>query len=280
MVEFNDTIASAYTTISTTPYLFEIIISTIIIVIGYAVNRFFIQKSIDEFSDKADLGVHHRTPLKRFFSVILWLIILFIILGIFGLEDILWGAFAAVGFAGIVIGMATRDVVGDMLTGMLLYVYRPFKIGDSVMIGNVGGTVKDIGMGGVRMKAWSGEFVIIPNSKIRTSIIKNYSIDVRRASINLYVDYNSDFNKAIEICYRVLNDVSEVMKDPKPIIGIDDFKEQYVKISILVWFSIDKFSNGCNEVKKLLAEEFNKKDLEAPVIRTKEMPNNSQMVKK
>jgi small-conductance mechanosensitive channel len=84
----------------------------------------------------------------------------------------------------------------------------------------------------------------------------------------------------MEICYRVLNDVPEVIKDPKQIIGIDDFKEQYVKISILVWFSIDKFSNGCNKVKKLLAEEFNKKNLKASVIRTKEIPNDSQMVKK
>lgn len=280
MVELIDIIALAHKVLSSTPYLFEIMISAIIIVIGYVVNRFFIQKSIDEFSDKADLDVHHRTPLKRFFSVILWLIVLFIILGVFGLEDILWGAFAAAGFAGIVIGMAIRDVVGDMLTGLLLYVYRPFKIGDSVMISDIDGTIKDIGMGGVRIKAWSGEIVTIPNSKIRTSIIKNYSIDVRRASINLYVDYNSDFNKAIEICYRVLNDVPEVMKDPKPIIGIDDFKEQYVKISILVWFSIDEFLNGCNKVKKLLAEEFNKKDLKAPVIRTKEIPNNNQMVNK
>ncbi len=280
MVEFNETIISAYTAISTIPYLFEAVLSLVIIAIGYAVNRFFIQKSIDEFSDKADLDVHLRTPLKRFFSVILWLIIFFIILGVFGLENILWGAFAAAGFAGIVIGMATRDVVGDMLIGLLLYVYRPFKIGDSVMISDIEGTVKDIGIGGVQIKAWSGEIVTIPNSKVRTSIIMNYSIDVRRASINLYVDYNFDFNKAIEICYKVLNGVPEVIKDPKPVVSIGDFKEQYVKISILVWFSIDEFLNGCNEVKRLLAEEFNKKDLKAPVIRTKEIHNNSQMVEK
>ena len=280
MVEFNDAITSAYATIGSIPYIFEIIISAIIIVIGYATNRFFIQKSIDEFSDKADLDVHHRTPLKRIFSLILWLIVLLIILGVFGLDQILWGVFAATGFAGIVIGMATRDVVSDMLTGILLYVYRPFKIGDSIMIGDIGGTIKDIGMGGVRIKAWSGEFVIIPNSKVRTSIIRNYSIDVRRASINLYVDYNSNFNKAIEICYRVLDDVPEVIKDPKPTIGIGDFKEQYVKISILAWFSIGEFLNGRNKIKKLLAEEFNKKDLKAPVIRIIEIPNNGQMVKK
>lgn len=275
MVDFNDTIISAFAIINTTPYLIETILSAIIIVIGYLINRFFVQKSIDEFSDRADLDIHHRTPLKRFFSIILWLIVIFIILGVFGLEDILWGAFAAVGFAGIVIGMATRDVVSDMLTGLLLYVYRPFKIGDSVMISDIGGTIKDIEIGGVRIKAWSGEIVTIPNSKVRTSIIKNYSIDVRRASIDLYVDYNSDFNKAIEICYRVLDNVPEALKDPKSIISIDDFKEQYVKISILVWFSIDEFSKGCNKLKKLLAEEFNSKDLKAPVIRTKEIPNNS-----
>jgi len=275
LVDFNDTIISAFAIINTTPYLIETILSAIIIVIGYLINRFFVQKSIDEFSDRADLDIHHRTPLKRFFSIILWLIVIFIILGVFGLEDILWGAFAAVGFAGIVIGMATRDVVSDMLTGLLLYVYRPFKIGDSVMISDIGGTIKDIEIGGVRIKAWSGEIVTIPNSKVRTSIIKNYSIDVRRASIDLYVDYNSDFNKAIEICYRVLDNVPEALKDPKSIISIDDFKEQYVKISILVWFSIDEFSKGCNKLKKLLAEEFNSKDLKAPVIRTKEIPNNS-----
>ena len=254
----------------TVPYLIEAVISAIVIIIGFTMNRFIIQKSIDKLSEKRGLDIQHIKPLRRFASLILWLIISFIILGVFGLTNVLWGIFAAAGFAGIVIGMATRDVVSDILTGILLHFYRPFKIGDSVAIGDIWGKVQDIGAGGVKIKAGSGEIVIIPNSKMRTAIVRNYSIDSRRATMNFYVDYTSDFNRTLKICKKTLDGIPEVMKDPKPAIRVDDFTEKSVKILILVWFPIDKFWNGCAEVKKSFAEEFKRSGLKVPVIRWEE----------
>ncbi len=251
-------------------YLLRILISGIIFVIGFFINKYVIQKSIDRFGERSELDIQHIKPLKKVVSFIFYIILLFIILGIFGLFGILWGLFAAAGFAGIVVGMATRDVIGDILTGFLLYVYRPFKIGDSVAIGDIWGLVKDIGIGCVKIKAWSGELVVIPNSVIRTSIVRNFTIDSRRATITFFVDFTSNFNITLEICKKTLDKIPEVMKDPAPVIRVDDFTEKSVKILILVWFSIDEFWDGFAKVQKELADSFKKNGLRIPIIRKEE----------
>lgn len=233
-------------------------------------NKYLIQKPIDKFSDKTGLDSQHRRPLKKAVSIILYFIIFFIILGIFGLFEVLWGFLAVAGFAGIVIGMATRDVISDMLIGFFLYIYRPFKIGDSVEIGDIGGIVKDIGVGGVQIKAWSGEIVVIPNSLVRTSIIKNFTIDSRRATITFFVDFASDFNKTLEICKKTLDEMPEVMKSPAPVIRVDDLTENSVKILVQVWFSIDEFWSAFAKIQKNLADAFKRNELNIPVLRTEE----------
>jgi small conductance mechanosensitive channel len=257
-----------------TTLILQIITSIIIIALGIIINQFFIKKSIDKFGEKTRLDIHHLKPLKRAASIALSILVLFIILGIFGLQEYLLGAFAAAGFAGIVIGMAIRDVVSDLLTGVLLYVYQPFKIGDSVAIGDIWGKVVDIGAAGVKIRSWSGELVIIPNSKMRTSIIQNFSVDTRRATITFNVDYSSDFSKTLEACKRILNEIPETLKNPEPVIRVDDFTEKSVKMLILVWFPIDDYWIGYAKVQKGLADAFREMGLNPPIIRREEKIRN------
>jgi small conductance mechanosensitive channel len=242
----------------------------IIVVIAFILNRFIIQKSINKFGEKTSLDAQHLNPLRKIASSIVWIVALFIILSVFGFKDIFWGIFAAAGFAGIVVGMATRDVISDIVTGLLLLIYRPFKIGDSVAIDNIDGKVTDVGISGVKLQAWSGEQVIIPNSKVRTAIIQNFTIDSRRATITFYIDYNSDFTQTLKICNTIVENMSEAMKNPKPIIRVDDFTETSVKILLLVWFPIHHFVSGSTKIKRKLANEFEKRGIQVPIIRREE----------
>ncbi len=148
-------------------------------------------------------------------------------------------------------------------------------VGDPVEIGDIEGEVLDIGISGVKVKSWSGETVIIPLSKIRTSIIKNFSIEKRRATIIFYVDYSSNFTETLKICREVLDQIPELMKDPKPIIRVDDLTEQSVKILMLIWFPIDVYWSSYTEVKRKLADAFESKGLKSPVIKMEEKTKES-----
>jgi small conductance mechanosensitive channel len=258
------------TSLERTTLILQIITSIIVIVIGIIIDHFCINKWIDTFGERAKLDIHQLKPLKRVASIALSILVFFIILGIFGLQEYLIGAFAAAGFTGIVIGLAVRDVVSDLLIGALLYIYQPFKIGDSVAIGDIWGQVVDLGPGGVKIRAWSGELVIIPNSKMRTSIVQNFSIDTRRATITFNVDYSSDFSKTLEVCKKILNEIPETLKNPEPVIRVDDFTEKSVKILILVWFSIDDYWTGYAKIQKSLADAFKEMGLNPPIIRKEE----------
>ena len=85
------------------PYLMEIAISVIIVVIAFLINRFIIQKSINTFGEKTSLDTQYIKPIKKLATSIVGIVTFFIILSAFGFRDILWGMFAAAGFAGIVV---------------------------------------------------------------------------------------------------------------------------------------------------------------------------------
>jgi len=243
------------------------VLSLVVIISAYLINKLLIKRAVNRFAKRAGLEDKYVKPVKSLGSLLIFAVTVILILWIFEIREAFFGLLAATGFAGIVIGMATRDIISDFLTGVLLLVYRPFEIGDAVTIGDNGGQVRDISIRGVTLRAWSGEIVVIPNSLVRTSIIKNFSVDKRRCDISILIDYDSDFTKALKICKRALEQTPEALKDPTPTLRVDDFKERYMEILILVWFPNEKFWEGYTKVKRKIAEGFRKQELKPPKLR-------------
>ncbi len=238
------------------------LITSVVIVIGaYLFNRFFFKRTVKRFAKRTGLEDKYVKPIRNFGSLIIFVIAGILILWVFQIREAFLGVLTATGFAGIVIGLAARDVLSDLLVGTLLYIYRPFEIGDGVVIGDVGGRVEDISIRGVTLKAWSGEVVVVPNSVVRTSIVKNFSVDRRRCDISIFIDYESDFVKALRACKEAVEETTEVLKDPAPTIRVDDFQERYMKILMLIWLPSDKYWDAYTEVKRRIAEGFKAKKL-------------------
>ncbi len=250
-----------------TQVLIQLTLSAIIVVGAYLVNRFVFQRAVNRFARRMGLEKKHINPIRNLASLLVFVTVAVLILWVFQIREAFFGILAATGFAGIVIGLATRDIISDLLVGILLLIYQPFEIGDAVSIGDVGGEVRDISLRGVTLNAWSGETIVIPNSMVRASIVKNYAVDKRRCDISFFVDYASDFAKALEVCKKVLKETPEALEEPTPTIRVDDFQEKYIKILILVWFPNEKYWDGYTEVKRKIAEAFRKEELEPPQLR-------------
>ncbi len=146
------------------------------------------------------------------------------------------GLIAAGGFAGLVVGFASRSVVANLVSGVFIMLERPIKIGDQVLVGDVAGFVEDIQILSTIIRTYDGLFVRIPNERLFTSNIVNVVANpVRRFEYVVGISYKDDAEKAIEIIRRVIDEHPFALKNPEPQVFVNELGESSVNIVVRVW---------------------------------------------
>jgi small-conductance mechanosensitive channel len=249
--------------------IYQIIYSIAAIATAWLIKRYASDRLIDNFAKKLKLEEQAAQPIKKFFAIVIYIVAIFILLGIWRLRGTLTGLLAGAGIVGIVIGLAIRDIISDLLAGIILFFDRPFRVGDALVIGNVGGKVLDIGIRSVKLKTWDGVFATIPNRKVCSEVLKNYTkYNQRRLEVVVGVDYDSDLEKVQEAITKAVNrkDVP-ILKDPEPIIALETLDASSINFKVLFWFSTDvgiPWITLRGKLIQAIVEEFRKQKISIP----------------
>ncbi len=175
------------------------------------------------------------------------------------------GLIAAGGFAGLVVGFASRSVVANLVSGVFLMLERPIKIGDQVLVGDVAGFVEDIQILSTIIRTYDGLFVRIPNEKLFTSNIVNVVANpVRRFEYVVGISYKDDAGKAIEIIRRVIDEHPFALKNPEPQVFVNELGESSVNIVVRVWSPSSVWYNVKTELLWKIKVELEKAGIEIP----------------
>jgi len=219
--------------------MWNIAYTIITIIIAYIIKRMISDRIISSFAKRTKVSEAVSKPIKKVFAIIIYLVALITILSIWNLKDITLGLLTGAGVIGIVIGFAAKDVFADILAGIILFFDRPFKIGEAIKIGDYSGKVEDIGLRSVKIKTWDGLRVTIPNSKVESEVITNYSYyNKRRLELVIGVDYKTDLKKATNVIKKILKKKKfGILDDPEPRIMVDDFAPSSINLKILFWVS-------------------------------------------
>ncbi len=143
---------------------------------------------------------------------------------------------AILGAAGLAIGLALQGTLQNVAAGMMLLFLRPFKVGDFIETSAGSGTVDEIGMFMTRMRTPQGLFVAVPNSKIWSDSIINYSkLPNRRVDLVIGISYDDDINKAEKIILDLAKGRDEVLKVPEPIVVVANLGESSVDLELRAW---------------------------------------------
>ncbi|MEX0649520.1 MAG: mechanosensitive ion channel family protein [Candidatus Andersenbacteria bacterium] len=130
--------------------------------------------------------------------IVLWSLAILFVLSNVGVN--ITSLIAGLGIGGIAVALAAQSVLGDLFSSLAIYFDRPFEVGDYIVSGEVSGTVKKVGIKTTRIKALSGEEIVVPNKNITDSRIKNYKrMTERRVSMELGVEYSTPHEKMKEI---------------------------------------------------------------------------------
>ncbi len=156
------------------------------------------------------------------------------VLGIFGIETT--SLIAVLGTAGLAVGLALQGTLSNFSSGVMLLLFRPFRVGDFVDTSGVSGTVAEIGLFSTILNTADNVKIIIPNSGVFGATIKNFSAnDTRRNDIVLGISYDDDIGQAIGIVNQILEKDERVLKEPAPVVAVSELADSSVNLVVRPW---------------------------------------------
>ncbi|MBA6389489.1 mechanosensitive ion channel [Colwellia sp. BRX10-3] len=143
---------------------------------------------------------------------------------------------AIVGAAGLAIGLALQGSLSNFASGVLLIILKPFKSGDFIDVAGVSGIVEEIHVFSTKLRTGDNKAVIIPNGKITSSTITNFSTKPeRRLDLVIGVSYDADLAKTKALLTKLTNEHELVLKDKDVVIGVQELAESSVNFVVRPW---------------------------------------------
>ncbi len=143
---------------------------------------------------------------------------------------------AVMGAAGLAIGLALRGSLSNFAAGIMLIVFRPFRVGDYIEGGGTAGTVEEIQIFTTQLKSPDNKTVIVPNAKIFGDKITNYSTKgTRRVDMTFGIGYDDDIDKARAVIREIIEADQRVLKDQDPVIAVSELADSSVNFVVRVW---------------------------------------------
>lgn len=182
--------------------------------------------------------------LVPFFSSMAYYVVIAVtliaVLNLFGIETT--SLIAVLGAAGLAVGLALQGTLSNFAAGVMLLVFRPFRIGDYVDIAGTAGSAIEIGLFTVTLDTPDNVRIIVPNSAVFGQTIKNYAAnETRRNDLVVGISYDDDIGKAISTIEKILAADARVLKDPAPVVATSELGDSSVNLVVRPWCSKDDY---------------------------------------
>ena len=189
-----------------------------------------------------------------------------IIISVMGMVGIQMTSFIAVlGAAGVAIGMALQGTLSNFASGVMILVFKPYKVGDYVEAQGVAGFVKEIQIFNTIITTFDNKTIIVPNATLATNTLTNYSKQpTRRVDWTVGVTYGTDFKVARDSIMRILDADSRVLKDPEVFISISELADSSVNIVVRAWVNSEDYWDVYFDFYNKVYSTFNEEGIEFP----------------
>ncbi|MEZ5560293.1 MAG: mechanosensitive ion channel [Pseudomonadales bacterium] len=211
----------------------KLILAIVVLIVGlWIINRFVavIRKGMEASKTEPTLSRF----LCNLASMGLKALLLISVASMIGIETTSF--IAVLGAAGLAIGLALQGSLANFAGGVLVLIFRPFKVGDFIDAGGVSGTVFEIQIFNTIIKTPDNKRIIVPNGTISNGVITNFSAEsTRRVDFVFGIGYGDDIAKAKAIITRLVEADERTLKDPAPLVVVSNLGESSVDITTRVW---------------------------------------------
>lgn len=245
-------------------YSFSAVGAVILLVVGYLVA------GLAERSIYAGLGHIHGfdETLRHFFSQVvryaILILVVIMVLGQFGVQTA--SIIAAIGAAGLAIGLALQGTLQNIAAGIMLLALRPFRIGEYVEVGAIAGTIEEIGLFATKLRSVDGVYVMAPNSTLWNQPVRNFTRNgVRRTDVTLSIGSWNDIDRAQKTLLAIAAAEKRIRREPAPIAFVASLGDTTVSLTLRYWTSAADYFSTQIDMTKRAKQAFDTEGISIPL---------------
>lgn len=246
--------------------ILDLAIKVGIVVITFFVFRIVIKltlKAIDKVLLKKQIkGIFHNFIIS-IIKVVVYIILILTLLGAFEIDTT--PLLAVLGTFGLALGLALKDHMANLASGILIVVNKQFALGDYIGCEGVDGTVVKLELFNTKLKTLDNKIVYIPNSNFTKNAIINYTKEsTRRVDVSIGVSYNTkiaDVKKAID---NIIEKNNKILKEPESFVGLVEFGDSSINFVVRVWTETINYWEVYFYINEAIKVQFDKQNIEIP----------------
>jgi small conductance mechanosensitive channel len=172
---------------------------------------------------------------------------------------------AAIGAAGLVIGLALQDTLGNLASGLMILVYRPFDAGDVVETGGASGRVSGMSLMTTTLMTFDNQVLHVPNSRVWNDLITNKTASsTRRVDMTFGVSYGDDLQKTQSVLEEVVRAHPKVLADPEPNVRVHALADSSINFIVRPWVKTDDYWEVFWDLNRTVKERFDQEGITIP----------------
>ena len=240
----------------------DLAVAGVILLVGWWLAR-RVANLLDAALQRMDAEEILRSFLRNLVFVALMIVVVIAALQKMGVPTT--SLLAMLGAAGLAIGLALKDSLSNIASGIMLIVQRPFKAGDAVRVGGVEGVVEQVRIFTTRMRTYQNELIVLPNSEITTKPIVNLTHKpLRRADIAIGIGYNERVDQARDVLLGAAKANASVLRKPASDVIVASIGESSVNLVLRAWIKTEVFAQTRSELTEAVHRELTDAGISMP----------------
>ncbi len=235
-------------------------------IIIFFVGRFlisFLNKLVAKILVKRRLDLSVQGFIKSVVNILLTILLIIAVVGKLGVETTSFAALLA--SAGVAVGMALSGNLQNFAGGLLILLFRPYKVGDFIESQGFSGTVREIQIFHTILVTIDNKVIYIPNGSLSSGSVINYNHEpTRRIDWIVGVEYGEDYSRVERTVHRILADEKRILGNPEPYIALHALDNSSVNILIRAWVKSEDYWDVYFDINKTIYVEFNKAGIGFP----------------
>lgn len=240
----------------------HILIAAIVYAIGRAIIG-IINRVVARLLNRQHIDPSVQTFLRSMIKILLTILLIISVIGALGINTTSFAALLA--SAGVAVGMALSGNLQNFAGGLVILLFKPYKVGDWIEAQGVQGSVKEIQIFHTVLVQADNKVVYVPNGSMSTAVVVNYSrLDTRRVEWTIGIDYGEDVDKARAAILEALGREPLILTDPEPTVALGALADSSVNLTVRVWTKTGDYWPVFNNGYRLIYDAFNAKGINFP----------------
>ena len=240
--------------------------SILVAIIIYVVGRFIIRmvnKIVAKVLVKRNVDLTIQSFVKSFVNVLLTTLLIVAVVNALGVDTTSFAALLA--SVGLAAGMALSGNLQNLAGGILLLLFRPFRVGDYITAQGESGTVKEIQILHTIIVTVDNRDVILPNGALSSGNMTNFSKEpLRRVDLTVGVEYGQDIDRVREVLQKLFAADTRILQDPAPFVALGALSSSSVDITIRLWVKSEDYWGVFFDTNETIYKTFNKEGINFP----------------